>query len=53
MKAMGGMMRKQASVLAFGDAFGALALSCWIACGFALFVRPGKGAPPPQGAGVH
>ncbi len=50
-KAMGGMMHRQAAVLAFGDAFGALAMGCWFAAGLALFVRPaGPGAAPPAGA---
>ncbi|MBL8774123.1 MAG: DHA2 family efflux MFS transporter permease subunit [Phenylobacterium sp.] len=56
MKAMGGMMHRQASVLAFGDAFAALAMGCWIACGLALFVRPVKEGPaggPPRPAGAH
>lgn len=39
-KAMGGMLYKQASVLAFGDAFAFLALGCWLAVGLSLFTRP-------------
>jgi DHA2 family multidrug resistance protein len=49
-KAFGFMMRKQASVLAFGDAFMFLAAGCWIAVGLSFFAAPGKlGAPPPGG----
>lgn len=53
MKAMGGFLHKQATVLAFGDAFAALALSSWFAAAIALFARPPKGAPAAQGAGGH
>jgi len=52
-KAMGGMMQKQASVLAFGDAFAALAMGCWIAAGLAFFVRPAKDNAAPPAAGAH
>lgn len=50
-KAMGGMMMRQASVLAFGDAFGILALGCWAAVGMAFFARsgPAMGGPPSGG----
>jgi DHA2 family multidrug resistance protein len=49
-KAVGGMMHRQAAVLAFGDAFGFLALGCWFAMGLAFFAKPGKpGGPAPGG----
>jgi len=51
-KAMSMMIRRQASVLSFGDAFAVLALGCWFAVGVAFFVRPGPAmARPPQGGG--
>jgi DHA2 family multidrug resistance protein len=44
------MMHRQAAVLAFGDAFGFLALGCWFAMGLAFFAKPGKpGGPAPGG----
>jgi len=51
-KAMSMMIRRQASVLSFGDAFAVLALGCWFAVGVAFFVRPGPAmARPPQSGG--
>lgn len=56
-KAMGGMLYKQASVLAFGDAFAFLALGCWVAVALAFFTRPVRLDQPPAGvaraAGGH
>ncbi|MBW8813794.1 MAG: DHA2 family efflux MFS transporter permease subunit [Caulobacterales bacterium] len=50
-KAMSLLMHRQAAVLAFGDAFGALSLSCWAAAFLAFFARPGSPmAAAPQGA---
>jgi DHA2 family multidrug resistance protein len=49
-KAMGGMLYRQASVLAFGDAFAFLALGCWAAMGLAFFTRPVRLDQPPAGA---
>jgi len=42
-KAFSLMMHKQAATLSFGDAFGVLAIGCWIAAALALFAKPGKG----------
>ena len=39
-KAFSMMLHRQASVLAFGDAFWFLSLGCWLAVVMALFVRP-------------
>jgi len=41
-KAMGAMIRREALVLSFGDAFAALAMGCWVAVGLAFFTRPVK-----------
>ncbi len=46
-KAFYGMMFKQASVLAFGDAFAMLAMCGFFAAVVALFAAPSKNAPPP------
>jgi DHA2 family multidrug resistance protein len=48
-KAMSMMLHRQASVLAFGDAFLFLALGCWAAVVLALFTKPGKSAAPAGG----
>jgi MFS transporter, DHA2 family, multidrug resistance protein len=51
-KAMGAMIRREASVLSFGDAFAVLALGCWVAMGLAFFTRPVRvdtGRPPGGG----
>jgi DHA2 family multidrug resistance protein len=52
-KAMGAMMQKQASVLAFGDAFAVLALGCWAAVVLAFFARPVSLRQGPTGGGGH
>jgi len=50
-KAMSLMLHRQAAVLSFGDAFGALALGCWAAVVLAFFARPGPAiSEPPAGA---
>lgn len=51
-KAMGAMIHRQASVLAFGDAFAFLAMGCWAAAVLAVFAKPVKTALPPAG-GAH
>ncbi|HEY8573546.1 DHA2 family efflux MFS transporter permease subunit [Phenylobacterium sp.] len=48
-KAFGAMLNRQATVLAFGDAFAALALGCWAAVVLAFFARPGKPGAVAQG----
>jgi len=53
MKAMGGMMHRQAAVLSFGDAFAVLALGCWAAAFLALFARPGSPTAGPGEGGGH
>ena len=53
MKAMGGMMHRQAAVLSFGDAFAVLALGCWAAAFLALFARPGSPVAGPGEGGGH
>ena len=51
-KAMSAMIRREASVLSFGDAFAALALGCWVAMALAFFTRPVKvDTGRPQGGG--
>ena len=51
-KAMGAMIRREASVLSFGDAFAALAMGCWLAVALAFFTRPVKvDTGKPQGGG--
>jgi len=52
-KAMSMMMHRQASVLAFGDAFAVLALGCWAAVGLAFFARPGSAMARPGEGGAH
>ncbi len=51
-KAYSMMLHRQASVLAFGDAFWFLSLGCWAAVVMALFVRPAK-EQPMSPAGSH
>jgi DHA2 family multidrug resistance protein len=51
-KAFSMMLHRQASVLAFGDAFWFLSLGCWLAVVMALFVKPAK-APPVAVEGAH
>lgn len=49
-KAMGAMLHRQASVLAFGDAFAFLAMGCWAAVVLAVLAKPAKpGAAPAAG----
>lgn len=51
MKAMYGMLQKQATTLAFGDAFAMLAIACAFAAFVTLLARPVRqGAPPPMDA---
>jgi len=50
-KAMSMLMRRQAAVLSFGDAFGALSLGCWAAVFLAFFARGGS-AMTQTGAGT-
>lgn len=52
-KAMSLMLHRQAAVLSFGDAFGVLTLGCWLAAGLAVFARPGRPGPPPEGLEAH
>jgi DHA2 family multidrug resistance protein len=50
-KAMSLLLHRQAAVLSFGDAFGALSMGCWAAVFLAFFARPGPAiAPTPSGA---
>ena len=49
LKAVWGMLQRQATILAFGDAFAMLAMACAVAAVVTLFARPVKttpGAPP-------
>jgi DHA2 family multidrug resistance protein len=49
MKAISGMLYKQATTLAFGDAFAMLAVGCAFAAFVTLLSKPAKpaaGAPP-------
>ena len=49
LKAVWGMLQRQATTLAFGDAFAMLAMACAVAAVVTLFARPVKatpGAPP-------
>ncbi len=52
MKALYGMLQRQATTLAFGDAFALLAVACAFAAFVTLFSRPVKAAPnaPPSEA---
>lgn len=52
-KAMSGLLHRQAAVLSFGDAFAALAISCWVAAFLGLFARPGSAMARPDTAGGH
>ena len=46
------MIRREALVLSFGDAFAALAMGCWVAVALAFFTRPVKvDTGRPQGGG--
>lgn len=50
-KALSGMLRREALVLSFGDAFAAMAVGCWAVVVLALFARPGPAIPPAPGGG--
>lgn len=51
-KAMGMMLRREASILAFGDGFLFLAAGSTVAAVLGLFAKPApQGAPPPAGGG--
>ncbi len=52
-KAFGGLLRQQASILAFGDAFALLAVGLGIAGFLALFAAPAKNTAPGGGGGGH
>ncbi len=52
-RAMSGLLHRQAAVLSFGDAFAALAISCWIAAALGLFARPGSAMARTDDAGRH
>lgn len=52
-KAMSLMIRRQAMVLSFGDAFAVLALGCWAAAGLAIFARPVSNPPGQPYGGGH
>ena len=52
-RAMSGLLHRQAAVLSFGDAFAALAISCWIAAALGLFARPGSAMARSDDAGRH
>lgn len=52
-KAMSGLLHRQAMVLGFGDAFAALAISCWIAAFLGLFARPGSAMARTDSPGGH
>lgn len=53
MKAMSGMLHRQAAVLSFGDAFAVLSLGCWAAVFLAFFARPGSAMARPGEGGSH
>lgn len=55
-KAYSMLMRRQAAVLSFGDAFMFLSLGCWMAAFLALFAKPGAAMPGPsdtRAGGAH
>ena len=52
-RAMSGMIHRQAAVLSFGDAFAALAISCWLAAALGLFARPGSAMARSDDAAGH
>lgn len=54
-KAFAMLLRRQAAVLSFGDAFMFLAVGCWFAAALSLFARPGAAMPGParQAEGAH
>jgi DHA2 family multidrug resistance protein len=53
MKAFYGMLQKQATTLAFGDAFALLALACACAAFVTLLSKPGKPDPSAGPSEVH
>lgn len=55
MKALYGMLQKQATTLAFGDAFAMLAIGCAFAAFVTLLARPVKQQPgaPPVASDAH
>jgi DHA2 family multidrug resistance protein len=52
-KALFGMLQKQATTLAFGDAFALLALACLAAAFITLMSKPGKPMDPGAAADMH
>lgn len=52
-KAFSMMMHRQASTLSFGDAFGVLAMGCWVAAALAFFARPGRPGAAPANTEAH
>jgi len=48
-KALGMLMRRQASVMGFADGFAFLALACAAAAVLGIFAKPAKAAPTPAG----
>jgi DHA2 family multidrug resistance protein len=50
-KFLGMALRRDASVLAFGDGFYFLAMGCAVAALLGFLATPGKSAPPPAGGG--
>ena len=52
-KAMSGLFHKQAAVLSFGDAFGAIAAASWFAAFLGLFARPGSAMSRADSVGGH
>ncbi|MNL69366.1 hypothetical protein D3C87_1942190 [compost metagenome] len=53
MKAFYGMLQKQATTLAFGDAFALLAIACAGAAFVTLLSKPGKADPSAGPSEVH
>jgi len=53
LKAVYGMMQKQATTLAFGDAFALLAIACAVAAFVTLLSRPVKPGSTPPSSEVH
>jgi DHA2 family multidrug resistance protein len=53
LKAVWGMLQRQATTLAFGDAFAMLAIACAVAAVVTLFARPVKVAPDAPPVEAH
>ncbi|MGO4409231.1 MULTISPECIES: DHA2 family efflux MFS transporter permease subunit [unclassified Brevundimonas] len=53
MKAIYGMLQKQATTLAFGDAFALLGVACACAAFVTLLSRPVKAPPSPEPSEIH